>query len=127
VYDKVICDSNSRPEYEFALYADNDHEVVCFLKLPDFYEIPTPIGNYRPDFGLVMKRKSLKTGDESDYHFVIEVKSTPNLDDMTALTFSEQFKIKCATEYFNSLGIPAEIRYIAPVADYRRDFKNKVK
>ncbi len=126
VYDKVICDSNSKPERDFALYADNDHEIVCFLKLPDFYEIPTPIGNYHPDFGLVMKRKSLKTGDESDYSFVIEVKSTPDLDDMTALTFSEQFKIKCAREYFKALGIPADIRYIAPVADYRRDFKNKV-
>ncbi|MBK5273680.1 MAG: hypothetical protein JJE30_01330 [Desulfuromonadales bacterium] len=63
VYDKVVCDSNSKPERDFALYADNDHEIVCFLKLPDFYEIPTPIGNYHPDFGLVMKRKSLITGD----------------------------------------------------------------
>ena len=73
LYDKMICNSNSRPERAFACFADNDHEVVCFLKLPDFYEIPIPLGKYgsgtyRPDFGLVLKRKSLKTGEESDYY-----------------------------------------------------------
>jgi type III restriction enzyme len=132
VYDKIICDSNSRPEREFALNADSDNEVVCFLKLPDFYEIPIPVGKhgtgkYRPDFGLVLKRKSLKSGDESDYYFVIETKSTANLDDMTALTDSERYKIKCAQKHFASLGIPTEIAYVAPVAEYHRDFKNKVK
>src|SRR6266567_495876 len=95
VYDKIICDSNSRPEREFAAYADSDNEVVCFLKLPDFYEIPIPMGKhgtgkYRPDFGLVLKRKSLKTGDESEYYFVIETKSTPDLEDKTALTDAER-------------------------------------
>ena len=132
VYNKIICDSNSRPEQEFALYADNDNEVVCFLKLPDFYEIPIPMGKhgtgkYRPDFGLVLKRKSLRSGDESDYYFVIETKSTADINDKTALTESERYKIKCAQKHFAALGIPAEIAYFAPVADYRRDFKNKVK
>ena len=127
MYDKIICDSNSRPEQEFALYADNDNEVVCFLKLPNFYEIPTPIGKYRPDFGLVLKRKSLKTGDESEYYFVIETKSTPDLQDKSAQTESERYKIKCAQKHFAALGIPAEIAYYAPVAEYNRDFKNKVK
>ena len=131
VYDKVICDSNSRPEQEFALDADNDNQVICFLKLPEFYEIPIPMGKhgtgkYRPDFGLVMMNKGINADNKGDYYFVIEVKSTPDLDDKSSLTDAERFKIKCAQKHFAALGILAEITYCAPVADYNRDFKNKI-
>ena len=129
IYDKVICDSNSRPEREFAGSADTDTEVVCFLKLPNFYEIPTPIGMYRPDFGLVVRRKRLKSQNEFDYYFVVETKATNDLDDMRALTDSERYKIECAKKHFKALGIDAQIEYQiyhAPVQDYQRDFKNKI-
>ena len=65
VYDGYVYDSGV--EDNFGLYAENDPEVVCFLKLPNWYKIKTPIGEYEPDFGLVMKRKSLKTGDETEF------------------------------------------------------------
>jgi len=60
LYDYAICDADSTPEHNFAHNADNDPKVVCVLKLPEFYKIPTPIGNYQPDFGLVVKQRSLK-------------------------------------------------------------------
>jgi type III restriction enzyme len=130
IYDKVICDSNSKPEREFAGEADTDPEVVCFLKLPNFYEIPTPIGKYRPDFGLVVRRKRLKSTDEFDYYFVVETKSTGDLGDMKALTEGERYKIECAQKHFEALGIDAKIEYQiyhAPVQNYQRDFKSKIK
>lgn len=129
IYDKVICDSNSKPEREFAGSADTDTEVVCFLKLPNFYEIPTPIGMYRPDFGLVVRRKRLKSTDEFDYYFVVETKGTNNLDDTKALTTDERYKMECAKKHFEALGIEAHLEYQiyhAPVQDYQRDFKSKV-
>ncbi len=129
VYDHAICSHNSVPEREFANAADKDNEVVCFLKLPEFYEIPTPIGMYQPDFGLVLKRRNLRDGTENDYYFVIETKSTNNVDDTRSLTDSERLKIKCAIKHFDALGIEAKLSYrpyVAPVKDYNSDFKTKV-
>lgn len=128
VYDAVPF--QSAPERSFTQAAEHDNEVVCFLKLPDFYEIPTPVGLfYRPDFGLVLKRKNLTTQAENEYYFVIEVKSTNNIDDTKALTETERMKIKCALKHFEALGIEARLSYVpyvAPVKDYRADFKSKV-
>lgn len=114
VFDKMLIDSNV--EYNFAKTADNQPEIVCFLKLPSWYKIQTPIGEYEPDFGLVMKRKSLKTGNESKYYFVIETKGTNDIHDKKALTESEVYKIKCAMKHFQTLGV--EVHYKAPVKEY---------
>ena len=127
VYDGVAFQST--PERSFTQAAEHDNEVVCFLKLPQTYEISTPVGMYRPDFGLVLKRRSLSTKTESEYYFVIETKSTNNLDDQKSLTDSERTKIKCALKHFDAIGIEAKLEYrpfIAPVKDYRADFKSKI-
>lgn len=115
VFDKMIYDSYV--ERTFCIGADRDHDVVCFLKLPGWYKIKTPIGEYEPDFGLVMKRKSLKTGDESEYYFVIETKGTNDINDKKALTESEVYKIECALKHFTALCV--EVQYKAPVKDYQ--------
>lgn len=114
VFDKMLVDSDV--ERNFSLDADKDAEVVCFLKLPSWYKIKTPIGNYEPDFGLVMKRKSLKTGDENEFYFVIETKGTNDINDKKALTESEVYKIRCAMKHFEKLGL--EVKYKAPIKEY---------
>ncbi len=119
VFDKIQIDSDI--ERKFALGAEIDAEVVCFLKLPNSYRIPVPNvynneGWYEPDFGIVMKRKALKDGKESEYYFVIETKGTGNINDRKALTESERFKIQCALKHFTALGIEAQ--YKAPVNDF---------
>ena len=69
LYDRVVFDSSF--ERDFAGFADNDNEVVCFLKLPAFYQIPTPIGPYNPDFGVVLRRKRLRDAKEAEFYFVV--------------------------------------------------------
>lgn len=113
-YDRMLVDSGV--ERSFALGLDEDDEVVCFMKLPAYYQIPTPIGNYNPDFGIVMKRKQLRDGKESEFYFVVETKGTNDINDKKALTESEIYKIKCALKHFATLGV--EIQYKAPVKDY---------
>jgi len=115
VFDKILFDSNV--ERHFSMAADRDPEIVCFIKLPSWYKIKTPIGEYEPDFGLVMKRKSLKSGNESEFYFVIETKGTNNINDKKALTESEVYKIKCAMKHFSTLGV--EVHYKAPIKDYQ--------
>ncbi|HYJ07112.1 MAG TPA: DEAD/DEAH box helicase family protein [Chthoniobacterales bacterium] len=128
VYDGVAYGSSI--ERSFTKSAELDNEVVCFLKLPKCYRIPTPIGHfYEPDFGLVLKRRNLRSGDEHEYYFVIETKSTSNLEDRKALTDAERWKIKCAIKHFDAIEIEAKLDYrpyIAPVKNYQTDFKVKV-
>jgi len=115
VFDKLIFDSDI--ERSFALTAESDDEVICFLKLPAYYKIPTPIGEYNPDFGIVMKRKSLRDGKESEFYFVIETKGTNDINDKKALKESEIYKIECALKHFKTLGI--EVQYKAPIQHYQ--------
>jgi type III restriction enzyme len=110
-------------EHQFALATENDDEVICFLKLPAYYKIKTPIGDYNPDFGVVMKRKSLRDGKESEFYFAIETKGTNDINNKKALKESEVYKIKCAMKHFATLG--AEVQYKGPVKEYQY-FKTNV-
>ena len=116
LYDGIVFDSDI--EKAFAATADGDPEVVCFLKLPAFYSIATPIGPYNPDFGVVLKKGGIR-GEKDDFYFVIETKGTNDLGDTKALTDSEIYKIKCAIRHFEALGVEARVNYHAPIKDYR--------
>ncbi|MBW2607289.1 MAG: hypothetical protein JRD05_06580, partial [Deltaproteobacteria bacterium] len=122
VYDHIIWDSEH--EQRFAKEADIDTEIVCFLKLPSFYVIKTPAGDYNPDFGLVLKKKKIRDTQESEYYFVIETKGTNDIEDRKALKENEIYKIKCAVKHFEALGIEAKVNYFAPFKEYPA-FKNK--
>ncbi len=121
IYDKIVYDS--KKERDFAGFADNAGEVVCFLKLPDFYTIPMPFGrSYNPDFGVVLKKTQLQSGQETELHFVIEIKGTNNLDDTGSITEDERYKIKCAEKHFEAIGIELNINYDsfqAPVKNWQ--------
>jgi len=122
VYDRIVYDSDF--EKEFAQSADDDAEVVCFLKLPSFYVIKTPVGEYNPDFGLVLKKRGIREEDGTDFYFVIETKGTNDINDRKALTKDEAYKIRCAVKHFKALGIEARVDYVAPVKEYT-SFKSK--
>ena len=123
IYDQIIWDSEH--EQRFAKEADNDTEVVCFLKLPAFYKIKTPAGEYNPDFGLVLKKKKIRDNKENEFYFVIETKGTNDINDRKALTENEIYKIKCAVKHFEALGIDAKVDYLAPVKEFET-FKNRI-
>lgn len=117
VWDKTLYDSNL--EKEFAKEADKitNTEVLCFLKFPVWYKIPTPIGNYEPDFGVVLHKRALSNpSEDKEYYFVVEIKGTNDINDTRALTPHEIGRIKCAIKHFKSLGI--EAYYKAPVKEY---------
>lgn len=129
IYDHAICDADSTPERNFARSADTSNRVEFFLKLPDFYKIPIPIlggGSYTPDFGIVIKQSSLKGGEKTEWRFVVETKSTNDLEDRKALNPDERFRIQCAMKHFEALGIKAKAEgvaetapnYAAPIKDF---------
>ena len=117
LWDKTLYDSGY--EKEFARKADSstNTDVLCFLKFPTWYKIPTPIGNYEPDFGVVLHRKQLLgNGEDKEYYFVVEIKGTDDITDIRALTPHEKARIEFAIKHFRSLGI--EAYYKAPIKEY---------
>ncbi|MBR5603060.1 MAG: DEAD/DEAH box helicase family protein [Bacteroidales bacterium] len=117
LWDKTLYDSGY--EKEFARKADSstNTDVLCFLKFPSWYKIPTPIGNYEPDFGVVLHRKQLLgNGEDKEYYFVVEIKGTDDITDIRALTPHEKARIEFAIKHFRSLGI--EAYYKAPIKEY---------
>jgi type III restriction enzyme len=109
LYDYIKHDSDI--EQDMAIEFDNNASVKLFFKLPDNYKIPTPIGNYTPDFALVMEKKNLdnNTDAPTNYYFVIETKGT---DDIDKLKPDEKLKIQCAIKHFEAIGLRS---YLAPV------------
>lgn len=126
VYDKQKIDSAI--EKTFAENADADNQIVCILKLPKSYRVPTPIGFYEPDFGIVLKRREVGAGSDEQFYFVVETKGTAKLGDIKALKESETYKMNCALKHFEALGVKLNIKgediYKAPVKEYS-EFKKE--
>lgn len=101
VFDHVIYDSNI--EKQFAEDAEADDEVLLYAKLPNAFKIDTPIGNYNPDWAVV-----LDTEDGEKLYFVAETKGTENINDLKG---SEKKKILCGRKHFEVIdtGIKYEV------------------
>jgi len=93
IYDYLKYDS--QVERVLAQEMD-DNEIVVYAKLPNNFKIPTPMGNYNPDWAIVFNGK-----DKKDIYFIAETKG--NCVDELQLKGSEELKIKYAKKYFECL------------------------
>jgi type III restriction enzyme len=85
VHEKVVYESDT--ERSFAEDLEKNTAVKLYAKLPGWFTVPTPLGNYNPDWAVVVN------ADGTDrLYFVVETKSTL-FDD--ALRDSEVAKIAC--------------------------------
>ena len=94
--------SDSKGERKFAHDLDEASEVVVYAKLPRSFTIPTPVGNYAPDWAIAMKRNDVK-----HIFFIAETKGSMSTMDLSAI---ERAKIECAEKLFNSIST-AEVKY----------------
>lgn len=93
VYDHLVLDSDI--EKEFARMLEFDDDVKVYTKLPPKFQIETPIGNYNPDWAVLVD----KDGIEKLY-FVIETKGST---DAGQLRLFEDYKNKCGRKHFAAL------------------------
>ena len=93
VYEYVVYDSEV--EREFAGKLDAREDIKLFVKLPGWFRIDTPIGEYNPDWAI------LKHHDETLY-LVRETKATR---DFLKLRTSEADKVRCGEQHFKALGV----------------------
>ena len=93
VFEYVFTDSNV--ERRFVEELDTSVEVVVYAKLPRAFSIPTPVGNYNPDWAI-----AFKSGTVKHVFFIAETKG-----DLSTLQLREieNSKIKCAKRFFASI------------------------
>jgi type III restriction enzyme len=58
IYDYVFTDSTN--ERTFVGELDASNEVVVYAKLPKSFHIPTPVGNYNPDWAIAFQAGKVK-------------------------------------------------------------------
>lgn len=105
VYEYVVYDS-AGVEQNFAKELEGNPAVKVFAKLPAWFKVPTPLGNYNPDWAVLIEEQ----GKEQLY-FVVETKGSLFND---ALRNVESAKIQCGKEHFKVLadGQDAPAKYI---------------
>lgn len=94
--------SDSKGERQFAHDLDEAKEVVVYAKLPRTFHIPTPVGNYAPDWAIAMEVDGIK-----HIFFIAETKGSMSSMDLTKI---ELAKIECAEKLFNSIST-AKVKY----------------
>ena len=97
VQDYVFTDGTAEKSIErkFAEDMDLDDKVVVYAKLPRGFQIPTPVGNYAPDWAIAFQKGTVK-----HIYFVAETKGSMESMDLRPI---EQAKIKCAKTLFNEI------------------------
>ncbi|KGP03317.1 restriction endonuclease subunit R [Alcaligenes faecalis] len=104
IYDYVVTDS--KVEREFVKELDTANEVVVYAKLPRGFLIPTPVGDYNPDWAI-----SFKEGTVKHIYFVAETKGSMSSMDLREI---EKTKIKCARKFFDEMSrrfAPENVKY----------------
>lgn len=109
IYEKYIpIDSNV--ESQFAKDCESSEQVEFYFKLPSWFKIPTPIGNYNPDWALILK-------NEKKIYFVAETKDTGgDKPDISKLYLDEQIKIKCGKKHYEVFD-DVEYKVVKKVSD----------
>ena len=104
IYTHVVYDSLK--EEDFANRFEKNEDVKLYIKLPDWFKIPTPIGNYNPDWAIL-----LEVDGQDKLYFVIETKSGKNSQLFDEpLRASEKINIECGKKHFEALHTNAEFK-----------------
>ncbi|QGN58087.1 type III restriction-modification system endonuclease [Nostocoides sp. HKS02] len=95
VYEYVVTDS--KVERSFVEKLDVSDEVIVYSKLPRGFFIPTPVGDYNPDWAIAFRDDTTKI---KHVYFVAETKGSMSTLQLKGV---ENAKIECARKFFASL------------------------
>ena len=101
ILDYVFTDSST--ERTFAEDLDKAEEVAVYARLPRTFQIPTPVGNYAPDWAIAFY-------DNMGVKHIFFIAETKGSMDTMQLKGAEKAKIDCATKLFNEMST-SKVRY----------------
>lgn len=99
VYEYVVTDS--KVEQSFVEKLDVSDEVVVYSKLPRGFFIPTPVGDYNPDWAIAFRDDVTQI---KHVYFIAETKGSMSTLQLKGV---ENAKIECARKFFASLSVKA--------------------
>ena len=92
-YNSIVIDSEI--ESKFAKDLEKYENVIVYTKLPSWFKISTPLGNYTPDWAILARPDINK--EKEKLYFVIETKGTIDPGDRRK---NENGKIYCGKKHF---------------------------
>ena len=95
VYEQVVYESSV--ESDFANQLEKNTAVKVYAKLPGWFTVKTPLGDYNPDWAVL-----IDSDQEERLYLVVETKGSPFLGD---LRITESAKIACGRAHFNALRV----------------------
>ena len=110
ILDYVFTDGIAEKSVErrFVENLDIDEDVCVYAKLPTAFHIPTPVGNYTPDWAIAFNEDTVK-----HVYFVAETKGSMSSMQLRAI---EKAKTECAEKLFNNIST-IDVKY-SIVSDY---------
>ena len=104
IQDFVFTDGTAEESIErkFVKELDTAAEVCVYAKLPKGFHIPTPVGNYSPDWAIAFNEGAVK-----HIFFVAETKGTMETLELRPI---ERAKISCARKLFNEMST-SQVKY----------------
>jgi type III restriction enzyme len=97
VYDHIIYESEV--EKEFVKGLEKRGDVKLYLKLPNWFTVPTPVGGYNPDWAIVMEERDAH-GHPTGKPLLYLVRETKGDNWKTDLRPDELRKIQCGRQHF---------------------------
>jgi type III restriction enzyme len=103
VYDYVNYDSDVEKRFVEGLEKRDD--VKLYLKLPKWFTVPTPVGNYNPDWAIVVEERD-EHGEPTNKPLLYLVRETKDTTRLADLRPDERRKILCGKNHFqDALGV----------------------
>jgi type III restriction enzyme len=106
VYDHVVYESEI--EKAFVEGLEHREDVKLYVKLPGWFTVPTPVGEYNPDWAIVLEPRDefgMPTGEEMLYL----VRETKDTTDLIELRLDEARKIHCGEKHFEALNVSFDV------------------
>lgn len=110
IFDALEVDSTI--ERTFAEQLERMSDVKFYLKLPFWFKVKTPLGNYNPDWAIVKEEDN-----QTNLYFIAETKGSVDEDERRG---TENMKIVCGQAHFDTL---TDVTYKV-VTDARQLYKS---
>ncbi len=103
IYDQIVFDSEVERAFVDGLERRDD--VRCYVKLPNWFTVPTPVGEYNPDWAIVMEDVDAH-GDVTGKPLLYLVRETKSSETLSDLRPDEKRKILSGIQHFrHTLGV----------------------
>lgn len=111
IYEYIKCDSTT--EIKFAQDLEDMKDIELFIKLPRWFTIKTPLGEYNPDWAI-----TVNTDGKKETYYVIETKGSTKQKELRQ---REKDKISCAYKHFDLIS-DVDYEYLVSYEDFAKRF-----